>query len=124
MVLGSAFDILSSCWPPRTSFVNYPLGHQCGMPFDPADQYRLVKAALEGFELHSGAGQVNVLDCHWGEKVDTCETVGGREVVLLRDTDIKYQSQEDFDAAIANHGPEALGVVSLEAIRQRKTLGY
>eukprot|EP00747_Dinoflagellata_sp_TGD_P072371 gnl/TRDRNA2_/TRDRNA2_157449_c0_seq1.p1 gnl/TRDRNA2_/TRDRNA2_157449_c0~~gnl/TRDRNA2_/TRDRNA2_157449_c0_seq1.p1 ORF type:complete len:126 (+),score=23.90 gnl/TRDRNA2_/TRDRNA2_157449_c0_seq1:357-734(+) len=125
MVLGSAFDILSSCWPPRTSFVNYPLGHQAGKKFNPSDQLRLVKAALEGFETFRKPGQVNVLDCNWGDTVDTCATVGGKEVVLLRDTATRYQCQEDLDAAVALHGAEeAGGIVSDAAVRQRKVLGY
>mmetsp|Transcript_126537 Transcript_126537/g.369751 ORF Transcript_126537/g.369751 Transcript_126537/m.369751 type:complete len:138 (-) Transcript_126537:75-488(-) len=124
VVMGSAFDILSSAWPPRTAFVNYPLGHQGGKPFDPADQYRLVKAAVEGLELHSKPGQVNVLDCDWGALTDACAEVGGREVVLYRNKALTYQSQADMEAAVARHGKEATGVVSGEAVRQREALGY
>lgn len=125
MVLGSAFDILSSAWPPRTSFVNYPLGHQAGKPFDKADQYKLVRSAIEGFELHTKPGQVNVLECTWGDTEDVCATVGGAEVVLVRDTTIKYQNQFDLDAAVAQHGREkAGGIVSIPATRQREALGY
>lgn len=125
MVLGSAFDILSSAWPPRTSFVNYPLGHQAGKPFDKVDQFRIVRAALEGFELLTKPGQVNVLDCNWGDTIDACATVGGAEVVLRRDTVVKYQNQEDLELAVARHGlEEAGGVVSTEATRQREALGY
>jgi len=125
MVLGSAFDILSSAWPPRTSFVNYPLGHQAGKPFDRDDQYRLVKAALEGLAQHSKPGQVNVLDCDWGGIEDKCATVGGAETVLLRDTTIKYQNQGDLEAAVNRHGTEkAKGEVSAAAKRQQEILGY
>lgn len=125
MVLGSAFDLLSSAWPPRTSFVNYPLGHSAGKPFDEADQYRLVRASLEGFALHTKAGQVNVLGCDWGLTEDFCATVGGAEVVLRRDTDVKYQNQKDLDAAITRHGAEkAKGIVSPEATRQQVALDY
>lgn len=125
MVLGSAFDILSSGWPPRTSFVNYPLGHPAGKPFDREDQRFLVKSALEGLELHTKPGQVNVLDCSWGQLEDVCATVGGAEVVLRRDDTIKYQSEADVQAAIARHGVgKANGIVSSEATRQRQELGY
>mmetsp|Transcript_19220 Transcript_19220/g.60404 ORF Transcript_19220/g.60404 Transcript_19220/m.60404 type:complete len:138 (-) Transcript_19220:9-422(-) len=124
MVMGSAFDILSSAWPPRTAFVNYPLGHTAGKPFDRADQRRLVQAALEGLELHTKPGQVSVLDCDWGSLADVCVEVGGREVVLHRGEALSYQSQEDLDAAVARHGEQALGVVSKEAVRQRQALGY
>lgn len=125
MVLGSAFDILSSGWPPRTSFVNYPLGHQSGKPFDKDDQYFLVRSALEGITMHTKPGQVNVLKCSWGDVEDVCATVGGAEVVLRRDVIIKYQNQADLQAAIAQHGVgKAGGIVSAEATRQREALGY
>jgi len=124
MVMGSAFDILSSCWPPRTSFVNYPLGHQTGKAFDQTDQYRLVEAALDGLALLKKPGQVNVLECDWGNTMDLNEIIGGREVVLRRDTVIKYQCQESLDLAVARHGEaDGGGIVSKEAIRQREALG-
>lgn len=120
MVMGSAFDILSSCWAPRVSFVNYPLGHQAGKPNDPADQYRLVKAALEGFQTHTKPGQVNVLPCNWGDSIDHCDTVGGAKEAVRqkRDTVLRYQSQQDMDAAVAKFGDSAKGVISAEAVRQ------
>lgn len=125
MVLGSAFDLLSSGWPPRTSFVNYPLGHPAGKPFDKEDQYRLVKAAIQGVALHTKSGQVNILDCDWDGDQDMCEIVGGAEVVLRRDTMKKYQCQKDLDAAVLRHGLEkAGGIVSSEATRQREALQY
>lgn len=125
MVLGSAFDILSSSWPPRTSFVNYPLGHSAGKPFDKADQNRLVRAALVGLETHTKAGQVNVLDCDWGNLEDVCATVGGEETILNRVTTITYQNEVDLERAIKRHGIEkADGVVSAPAIKQKQILGY
>lgn len=125
MVLGSAFDLLSSGWPPRTSFVNYPLGHPAGKPFDKDDQHRLVRAAIEGLALHTKPGQVNVLDCDWNNMDDMCAIVGGAETILRRDTDIKYQCQEDLDVAVEKHGADkASGIVSTEAVRQKQELGY
>lgn len=121
MVMGSAFDILSSCWAPRVGFVNYPLGHQAGKPFDSADQYRLVKAALEGFQTHTKPGQVNVLEANWADAIDHCDTVGGSKEAVRqkRDTVTRYERQEDMDAAVARLGKNAEGVVSGEAVRQR-----
>lgn len=124
VVMGSALDILSCAWPPRTAFVNYPLGHQAGKPFDRADQYRLVKAALELLSSHDKPGQVTVLDCDWAATRDACAEVGGREVVLRRSSAITYQSQDDLDAAVSRLGNEASGVVSQEALRQKAELGY
>lgn len=102
------------------SFVNYPLGHQAGKPNNPQDQYRLVKAALEGFQLHTKPGQVNVLEADWGSEIDHCDTVGGAKEAVRqkRDTVPRYQFQEDLEVAVRKRGKEADGVVSGEATRQ------
>ena len=121
MVMGSAFDILSAAWPPRTAFVNYPLGHQAGRPFDPEDQLQQVGDALKGLEQHTAPGQVNVLDAVWGDTTDYCSEVGSsRDAVRqVRDEVTRYQAAEDLDAAVAALGEaEAGGVVSEEAVRQ------
>lgn len=56
--------------------------------------------------------------------LDMCSIIGGKEVVLRRDTTVKYQTQADFDAAVAKLGSEeAKGIVSPEAIRQQEALG-
>ena len=142
MVMGSAFDILSAAWPPRTgkcsrslsaflscpphgsgctAFVNYPLGHQAGRPFDPEDQLQQVGDALKGLEQHTAPGQVNVLDAVWGDTTDYCAEVGSsRDAVRqVRDEVTRYQAAEDLEAAVAALGEaEAGGVVSEEAVRQ------
>ena len=38
MCVGSAIDIFQAGRPPRATFVDYPLGHSSGKPFDTADQ--------------------------------------------------------------------------------------
>jgi len=122
VVLGSAFDILSSSWPPRTAFVNYPLGHQAGKPLNMADQLHVTQAGLNTLEVMRQPGQVSIVDCNWGETEDLCAIVGGREVVLRRSADTKYQCQEDLDLALARNGQEAAGIVSPEASRQHEEL--
>lgn len=47
MVLGSAYDILWRGWAPRVCYVDNPLGHSCGKPFEPEDQRYCVRSALE-----------------------------------------------------------------------------
>jgi len=92
---------------------------------DREDQYRIVRAALAGLEMHTEPGQVNVLDCRWGNTEDFCATAGGAEVVLRRDSVIRYQNQADLEAAVAQYGAkEADGIVSAEATRQREVLRY
>jgi len=121
MVMGSAFDILSAAWPPRASFVNYPLGHQAGKPFDIADQKRLVTAALHGLEVLEKPGMVNVLECSWGKIIDHCQQVGAGPGAIRqkRDSVLRYQTEEDMKKAVERYGEAALGVVSAEAMRQK-----
>lgn len=56
LCLGSALDILTAGNPPRAAFVDYPLGHSAGKPFDKADQYRVVAEALAAFGSLSAPG--------------------------------------------------------------------
>mmetsp|Transcript_123903 Transcript_123903/g.246636 ORF Transcript_123903/g.246636 Transcript_123903/m.246636 type:complete len:92 (-) Transcript_123903:162-437(-) len=87
-----------------------------------ADQLRVVQMGLDALEMMQQPGQVSIVDCNWNDTEDMCAIVGGREVVLRRTGDLKYQCQEDLDLALARHGPEAEGSVSAEALRQREEL--
>ena len=66
LCLGSAFDILSAGAPPRAMFVNYPLGHSAGKPFDRADQEYVVESALNGFNSLKKSSQIGMIDSDWG----------------------------------------------------------
>ena len=44
--LSSAYDLTTLVKPPRTFFVNYPLGHTAGKPFDRENQTAILKNAL------------------------------------------------------------------------------
>jgi hypothetical protein len=44
--LSSALDLSTLVKPPRTFFVNYPLGHTSGKPFDRHNQMEIITAAL------------------------------------------------------------------------------
>ena len=65
LCLGSARDILTAGRPPRAAFVDYPLGHSAGKPFDRDDQLAVVKAALEGFNTLAQPGQMRTLRNRW-----------------------------------------------------------
>lgn len=51
VIMGSALDIVQHCGVARFLFVDFPLGNPCGKPWDRAMQDRLVRAALELFEV-------------------------------------------------------------------------
>jgi hypothetical protein len=84
VVLGSAFDILQRGWPPRTAYVDYPLGYSCGKPFDAADQRAIAASALS--MLHEPLGEGGALAAlsvgGWAEdEEDMNLTIGGGGMV-------------------------------------------
>lgn len=67
LCLGSALDIVKAVNPPRTVFLDYPLGHSAGKPFDRADQYGVVRAALGHLETMDRPGTVVTLPNRWDD---------------------------------------------------------
>jgi D-proline reductase (dithiol) PrdB len=65
--LSSALDITLLVKPPRAVFVNYPLGNQCGKPFDRANQHEILLAALRCLETSTVPGRVLQLPFRWRE---------------------------------------------------------
>ncbi|WP_380027170.1 hypothetical protein [Effusibacillus consociatus] len=64
MTLSSALDITEKVRPPRTVFVNYPLGHTAGKPNDPTDQTNILRKALSLLETGE-PGQITRIDVTW-----------------------------------------------------------
>jgi len=46
VTMASALDIVEAGRPPRAGFIDYPLGHTCGQPFDEDDQLDVVQRSL------------------------------------------------------------------------------
>ena len=65
LCMTSAYDITQAVNPPRTVFLNYPLGHQTGKPDDSANQRAIVLAALNAFETISKPGTIVELPYVW-----------------------------------------------------------
>ena len=59
VIVGSALDIVEHCGVPRFLFVDFPLGNPCGRPGDVAMQKRIVRQALELFEI-AETGQTTI----------------------------------------------------------------
>ena len=105
LCLGSALDILESGRPPRAAFVDYPLGHSAGKPFDPADQLELVRAALRGFETMTRPGEIRVLPNRWdagGGWQQEAARSGGGDTRQPRDETPQFQYEADRAAARAS----------------------
>ncbi len=65
--LSSALDITSFVRPPRAVFVNFPLGHQAGKPFDPEGQTRIILDALHVLKTATTPGTLVQLQYKWDE---------------------------------------------------------
>ena len=97
LCLGSAHDILAAAAPPRAAFVDYPLGHSAGKPFDRDDQYRVLRAALQAFESISRPGTMLTIEGTWTEPdwKSNAMPVSAGDTRMPRDTSPQYQTAED-----------------------------
>ena len=103
MCLTSALDIIEAGRPPRATFVDYPLGHTAGKPFDELDQLGILRATLRGFEALTEPGGMHRLPNVWGEeswRAAASSTVG-EDTRQPRDETPQFQFPADRLAALA-----------------------
>ena len=103
LVLGSALDILSAGKPPRTVFLNYPLGFESGRFQDADNQLTVVREALTAFPEFDRPG-IRTLAHEWLEgwqMVDERER-GKLDQRSERTTEPQYQNEADRIAAEGN----------------------
>ena len=70
LCIASARDIIEAGRPPRAVFVDHPLGHTTGKPFDPVDQTEIVRAALEAWPRFERPAQIIDLHRRWTDNDD------------------------------------------------------
>ena len=80
--MSSALDITRAVKPPRSVFINFPLGHQTGRPDDPALQRAIVLDALAAAGTISAPGEVFTLPYVWDEQDDSWEETDYRKGYL------------------------------------------
>lgn len=101
--MASALDVIGAVNPPRTAFLDFPLGHTTGKPHEPELQRDILVKALAAFKLMEVPGSVARLDFRWSETDDW-----KKAVVLERaprhDTP-QYQTEEDRIRAEALNRP-------------------
>ncbi len=108
--VGSALDILEAGRPPRAVFVDYPLGHTAGRPFDEADQAGILRAALGALESFDAPGRILVLPNRWSASDDwqrSAMSSEGGDTRQPRDETPQFQHPADREAAIASGALEA-----------------
>ena len=98
MCRGSALDILTAGNPPRATFVDFPLGHTVGKPFDRDGQVDIVRRGLLGLETMTAPG-IETLAVRWSDdedwKREASDGASGGDVRQPRDTTPRYQYEED-----------------------------
>ena len=67
LCMASALSIIEAVRPPRAVFVDFPLGHTSGKPFDTAQQDDLLARALQAFDAITTPGEVLRFDDCWGD---------------------------------------------------------
>ena len=65
--LSTARDISAQVRPPRTVFVNFPMGNAFGAPFDTAMQTRILRECLDCAAQCEAAGAIRDLPHAWPE---------------------------------------------------------
>jgi len=92
--------------PPRGVFVDYPLGHSVGRPFDTDNQRAIIRDALLAFETITTPGEIQHLDYRWSDddswKTAATDNSSG-DTRAPRDVSPQYQIDSDRIAA-EQHG--------------------
>ncbi|MFT7650190.1 MAG: hypothetical protein ACI8Y4_004956 [Candidatus Poriferisodalaceae bacterium] len=120
--LSSARDITRAVNPPRSAYLDFPLGHTSGRPDQPELNRDIVAAALAGFDVLSEPGSMLHMSFQWADSDDWKDAVftpvassndsesdtdpgSGKyddDRVARRDTP-QYQSVADEQAALDSH---------------------
>ncbi|MGC1678752.1 MAG: hypothetical protein WA740_14585 [Candidatus Binataceae bacterium] len=70
VVVSTGRDISAQVKPPRTVFVNFPMGNPFGRPFDPVQQRAILLDALRHLERARDGDEIVDLPYEWGAEFD------------------------------------------------------
>ena len=68
VVVSTGRDLSEQVKPPRTVFVNFPMGNPFGKPFDRVQQRKILLDALHTFESVKMGGEIINLPYEWDEQ--------------------------------------------------------
>lgn len=110
VTLSSAFSITALVHPPRTAFLDFPLGHTAGRPHERAEQLMIVRSALALLTKSDKSGEIHPLMFRWSGDWKSKDPAGDYEWPP-RYGRPHYQDDEDREVAIARFGEDvACGV--------------
>ncbi len=107
VTISGARDITERVRPPRSFFLNFPLGNSVGRPLEPDEQRRILRSVLEGAFAMQSPGEIRDLEESWPDP--------GWERAIIEQYEseadiVKGQRSSEFDASGAH-------VTALEAER-------
>lgn len=130
--MSSARDITRAAWPPRSVYLDYPLGHTSGRAFEPELNLQILRDTLEAFETLEVAGSMAHLPYRWSSTDDWKDKVfapvpedsaggsssgtdGYEDDRVARHDTPQYQTDEDATLAHAHHdGEDCLVCVGID----------
>ncbi|MGA7870281.1 MAG: hypothetical protein WCA22_05215 [Candidatus Binatus sp.] len=68
VVVSTGRDLSAQVRPPRTVFVNFPMGNPFGKPFDKGQQRKILLDALHALESVKTGGGIIDLPYEWGKE--------------------------------------------------------
>lgn len=100
--VGSALDILQAGRVPRACFVDYPLGHSAGKPFDVDDQDGIALTALRTLVSATAPDTLVRLPNRWGDDAwrEEASSTEARDTRQPRDESPQFQFPADRAAAV------------------------
>ncbi|WP_420609806.1 hypothetical protein [Candidatus Poriferisodalis sp.] len=128
--MSSARDITRAAWPPRSVYLDYPLGHTSGRPHEPELNQQILRDALAAFENLRVPGSMAHLPYRWSdsdrwkdrvfapstkaEELPECAVPTGEAAATATYDDDRverhptpqYQTDEDAAAARVSHDGE------------------
>jgi len=102
--MASALDVIRAVKPPRTAFLDFPLGHTTGKPHDPELQREILIQALDASNRMTEPGSITTLDFCWSEADEWKKTaILEGDLRKPRNDTPQYQTEEDRTRAEANN---------------------
>jgi hypothetical protein len=105
LCMTSAWSITAAANPPRSAFLDFPLGHTAGRPDEPEEQVSIMRDALALFGSIAEPGQIVPLDYAWPEPWKH-EARALKDHRTPRHDTPQYERDADRAAAVARFGEE------------------
>lgn len=106
VIIGSAYDIVTTCGVPRFLFNDFPLGNPLGKPFDRKTQRQSVEMAIDLTRSATAPGAIVTTPFRWAdndqwkENYARIDASNRDELLRLGDENRKQRKQNQADGFI------------------------